>query len=87
MVEAKGIDRSVEGEHLTIDEGKSILSERGQRRTDRNPRPCQCPGLSNAGRRDRGRLSFGPGGAAGRSAGALGALVVLRRAAGEFHLA
>jgi len=26
MVEAQGIDRSAGGEHLTIDEGKSILS-------------------------------------------------------------
>jgi class 3 adenylate cyclase/HAMP domain-containing protein len=85
MVEAKGIDRSVEGEHLTIDEGKSILSG-----ASASGEPIAIPDLANV-------ADFPMRDAAVEAGfhsvlvvplvdqqGALGALVVLRRAAGEF---
>jgi class 3 adenylate cyclase/HAMP domain-containing protein len=85
MVEAKGIDRSVEGEHLTIDEGKSILSGAAA-----SGEPIAIPDLANV-------PDFPMRDAAIEAGfhsvlvvplvdkqGALGALVVLRRAAGEF---
>src|SRR5437660_1798206 len=85
MVEAKGIDRSVEGEHLTIDEGKSILSG-----ASASGEPIAIPDLANV-------PDFPMRDAAIEAGfhsvlvvplvdqqGALGALVVLRRAAGEF---
>jgi class 3 adenylate cyclase/HAMP domain-containing protein len=85
LVEAKGIDRSADGEHLTIDEGKSILSEAAKR-----GEPIAIPDLANAADVPLRNVAI----AAGFHAvlvvplvdqqGALGALVVLRKAAGEF---
>jgi class 3 adenylate cyclase/HAMP domain-containing protein len=85
LVEAKGIDRSADGEHLTIDEGKSILSEAAKR-----AEPIAISDLANAADVPLRNVAI----AAGFHAvlvvplvdqqGALGALVVLRKAAGEF---
>jgi class 3 adenylate cyclase len=85
LVEAKGIDQSAEGEHLTIDEGKSILSEAAK-----NGEPIAIPDLASAADNPLHDVAI----AAGFHAvlvvplvdqqGVLGALVVLRRAAGAF---
>jgi len=85
MVEAQGIDRSAEGEHLTIDEGRSILGG-----ASASGEPIAIPDLANV-------ADFPMRDAAMEAGfhsvlvvplvdqqGVLGALVVLRRAAGEF---
>jgi class 3 adenylate cyclase/HAMP domain-containing protein len=85
LVEAGGIDKQAEGEHLTIDEGGSILSEAA-----RTGEPVAVPDLSTA----TDHLLRDVAITAGFHSvlvvplvdqqGVLGALVVLRRAAGEF---
>jgi class 3 adenylate cyclase/HAMP domain-containing protein len=85
LVEAGGIDKSAEGEHLTIDEGQSILSEAA-----RTGEPVAVPDLTLA----TDHLLRDVAITAGFHSvlvvplvdqqGVLGALVVLRRAAGEF---
>ena len=85
LVEAGGIDKLAEGEHLTIDEGDSILSEAA-----RTGEPVAVPDLSLA----TDHLLRDVAITAGFHSvlvvplvdqqGVLGALVVLRRAAGEF---
>jgi class 3 adenylate cyclase/HAMP domain-containing protein len=85
LVEAGGIDKQAEGEHLTIDEGESILSEAA-----RTGEPVAVPDLSTA----TDHLLRDVAITAGFHSvlvvplvdqqGVLGALVVLRRAAGEF---
>jgi class 3 adenylate cyclase/HAMP domain-containing protein len=85
LVEAGGIDKQAEGEHLTIDEGGSILSEAA-----RTGDPVAVPDLSTA----TDHLLRDVAITAGFHSvlvvplvdqqGVLGALVVLRRAAGEF---
>jgi class 3 adenylate cyclase/HAMP domain-containing protein len=85
LAEAKGIDKSVEGEHLVIDEGRSILGEAAK-----DGEPIAIPDLANAADAPLRDVAI----AAGFQAvlvvplvdqqGVLGALVVLRRAAGEF---
>jgi len=85
LVEAGGIDKSAEGEHLTIDEGGSILSQAA-----RTGEPVAVPDLSTA----TDHLLRDVAITAGFHSvlvvplvdqqGVLGALVVLRRAAGEF---
>ncbi|HWX62740.1 adenylate/guanylate cyclase domain-containing protein [Bradyrhizobium sp.] len=85
LVEAKGIDRAVEGEHLRIDEGATILQQAAT-----SGEPIAIPDL---GRADD-HLLRDVAVAAGFHAvlvvplvdqqGTLGALVVLRRAAGDF---
>jgi class 3 adenylate cyclase/HAMP domain-containing protein len=85
LVEAGGIDKTTEGEHLTIDEGDSILSEAA-----RTGEPVAVPDLSLA----TDHLLRDVAITAGFHSvlvvplvdqqGVLGALVVLRRAAGEF---
>jgi class 3 adenylate cyclase/HAMP domain-containing protein len=85
LVEAGGIDKSAEGEHLTIDEGQSILSEAA-----RTGEPVAVPDLSLA----TDHLLRDVAITAGFHSvlvvplvdqqGVLGALVVLRRPAGEF---
>jgi len=85
LVEANGIDQSAEGEHLTIDEGKSILSEAA-----RTGEPIAIPDLASTADTPLRDVTI----AAGFHAvlvvplvdqqGVLGLLVVLRRAAGEF---
>jgi class 3 adenylate cyclase/HAMP domain-containing protein len=85
MVEAKGIDRSVEGEHLTIDEGKSILSGAAA-----SGEPIAIPDLANVPDFPMRDAAIDAGFHSVLvvplvdQQGALGALVVLRRAAGEF---
>jgi len=85
LVEAKGIDESADGEHLTIDESKSILSEAAK-----HGEPIAIPDLASAANVPLRDVAI----AAGFHAvlvvplvdqqGVLGALVVLRKAAGEF---
>jgi class 3 adenylate cyclase/HAMP domain-containing protein len=85
LVEAGGIDKQAEGEHLTIDEGDSILSEAA-----RTGEPVAVPDLATA----TDHLLRDVAITAGFHSvlvvplvdqqGVLGALVVLRRAAGEF---
>jgi len=85
LVEAGGIDKSADGEHLTIDEGRSILSEAA-----RSGEPLAVPDLSLA----TDHLLRDVAITAGFHSvlvvplvdqqGVLGALVVLRRTAGEF---
>ncbi len=85
LVEAGGIDKQAEGEHLTIDEGGSILAEAA-----RTGEPVAVPDLSTA----TDHLLRDVAITAGFHSvlvvplvdqqGVLGALVVLRRAAGEF---
>jgi class 3 adenylate cyclase/HAMP domain-containing protein len=85
LVEAGGIDKSAEGEHLTIDEGQSILSEAA--RTGEPVAVCDLTLATDHLLRDVAIT-------AGFHSvlvvplvdqqGVLGALVVLRRAAGEF---
>jgi class 3 adenylate cyclase len=85
LAEAKGIDKSAEGEHLVIDEGRSILGEAAK-----EGEPIAIPDLANAADAPLRDIAI----AAGFQAvlvvplvdqqGVLGALVVLRRAAGEF---
>jgi adenylate cyclase len=85
LVEAGGIDKSAEGEHLTIDEGGSILAEAA-----RTGEPVAVSDLSSA----TDHLLRDVAITAGFHSvlvvplvdqqGVLGALVVLRRAAGEF---
>ncbi|MBV9558879.1 MAG: GAF domain-containing protein, partial [Bradyrhizobium sp.] len=85
LVEADGIDKSAEGEHLTIDEGASILSEAAK-----SGEPVAIADLAQAGDLFLRDVAV----AAGFHSvlvvplvdlqGVLGALVVLRRAAGEF---
>ncbi len=85
MVEAKGIDRSVEGEHLTIDEGKSILSG-----ASASGEPIAIADLANVADFPMRDIAVEAGFHSVLvvplldQQGALGALVVLRRAAGEF---
>ncbi len=73
LSEAIGIDRNVEGDHLAVDEATSVLGEAAAK-----GEPIAIPDLANAGDRaaarcrDRRRLSFGAGGAAGRPAGRAG---------------
>jgi class 3 adenylate cyclase/HAMP domain-containing protein len=85
LVEAKGIDQSAEGEHLTIDEDEPILSEAAK-----TGEPIAIPDLASAADLPLRDVTI----AAGFHAvlvvplvdqqGVLGLLVVLRRAAGEF---
>jgi class 3 adenylate cyclase/HAMP domain-containing protein len=85
LVEAKGIDKSADGEHLTIDEGKSILSEAARR-----GEPIAISDLASAANVPLRDAAI----AAGFHAvlvvplvdqqGVLGALVVLRKATGDF---
>jgi class 3 adenylate cyclase/HAMP domain-containing protein len=85
MVEAQGIDKSVEGEHLTIDEGKSILSEAAA-----SGEPIAIPDLALVADIPMRDAAIDAGFQSVLvvplvdQQGALGALVVLRRAAGEF---
>jgi class 3 adenylate cyclase/HAMP domain-containing protein len=85
MVEAQGIDKSVEGEHLTIDEGKSILSEAAA-----SGEPIAIPDLTHVADIPMRDAAIDAGFQSVLvvplvdQQGALGALVVLRRAAGEF---
>jgi class 3 adenylate cyclase/HAMP domain-containing protein len=85
MVEAKGIDKSAEGEHLTIDEGKSILSEAAA-----TGEPIAIPDLANVADIPMRDAAVDAGFQSVLvvplvdQQGVLGALVVLRRAAGEF---
>ena len=70
LVEANGIDKSADGAHVTIEEGAEHPERCGRER--RADRACRSrPGLRAAAarRRDRCRLPFGAGGAAGRPAG------------------
>jgi class 3 adenylate cyclase/HAMP domain-containing protein len=85
LVEANGIDKSADGEHLTIAEGQSILSEAAA-----SGEPIAIPDFANIADIPLRDVAI----AAGFQAvlvvplvdqqGVLGALVVLRRAAGEF---
>ncbi|WP_024515188.1 adenylate/guanylate cyclase domain-containing protein [Bradyrhizobium sp. Tv2a-2] len=85
LVEASGIDKSVEGEHLTVDGGLNILAQAAEK-----GEPIEVPDLAAAGDHPLHDIAI----AAGFHAvlvvplvdqqGALGALVVLRSKAGEF---
>jgi class 3 adenylate cyclase/HAMP domain-containing protein len=85
LVEAGGIDRSTGGDHLTIDEGRSILSEAA-----RSGEPLAIPDLSLAPHQPLRDVAITAGFHSVLvvplvdQQGVLGALVVLRRAAGEF---
>jgi class 3 adenylate cyclase/HAMP domain-containing protein len=85
LVEAGGIDKQAEGEHLTIDEGQSILSEAA-----RSGEPVAVPDLSLATDHPLRDVAITAGFHSVLvvplvdQQGVLGALVVLRRAAGEF---
>jgi class 3 adenylate cyclase/HAMP domain-containing protein len=84
MVEAKGIDKSVEGEHLTIDEDKSILSAAAA-----SGEPIAIPDLTDVADIPMRDVVVDAGFQSvlvvplRDQQGVLGALVVLRRAAGE----
>jgi len=85
LVEASGIDKSAEGQHLTVDEGPNILSEAAEK-----GEPIALSDLSETSDRLLRDIAI----AAGFHAvlvvplvdqqGALGALVMLRRLASEF---
>lgn len=85
LVEADGIDKSADGGHVTIDEGENILSEAAA-----SCAPIALPDLDHAAEQPLREVAI----AAGFHAvlvvplidqqGTLGALVVLRRANGEF---
>ncbi|PJG50297.1 adenylate cyclase [Bradyrhizobium forestalis] len=85
LVEADGIDRSAEGAHVTIDEGGNILSDAA-----RSGEPIALAELGEAAEQPLREVAL----AAGFNSvlvvplidqqGTLGALVVLRRAGGEF---
>jgi class 3 adenylate cyclase/HAMP domain-containing protein len=85
LVEAKGIDKSAEGEHLSIDDGKSMLSEAAA-----TGEPIAIPDLTNVADFPMRDIAIDAGFQSVLvvplvdQQGALGALVVLRRAAGEF---
>jgi class 3 adenylate cyclase/HAMP domain-containing protein len=85
LVEAKGIDKSAEGEHLTIDDGKSMLSEAAA-----TGEPIAIPDLANVADFPMRDIALDAGFQSVLvvplvdQQGALGAIVVLRRAAGEF---
>ncbi|MBR0711754.1 adenylate/guanylate cyclase domain-containing protein [Bradyrhizobium liaoningense] len=85
LVEAGGIDRSAEGAHVTIDEGENILSDAA-----RSGEPIALADLEHAAGQPLRDAAIAAG---FRSVlvvplvdqqGTLGALVVLRRAGGEF---
>ncbi|PIT05599.1 adenylate cyclase [Bradyrhizobium nitroreducens] len=85
LVEAGGIDRSADGAHVTIDEGENILSDAA-----RSGEPIALADLDQAAEQPLREVAI----AAGFHSvlvvplidqqGTLGALVVLRRAGGEF---
>ena len=85
LVEAGGIDRSADGAHVTIDEGENILSDAA-----RSGEPIALADIDHAAEQPLREVAI----AAGFHSvlvvplvdqqGTLGALVVLRRASGEF---
>jgi class 3 adenylate cyclase/HAMP domain-containing protein len=85
LVEADGIDRSAEGAHLVVDDGPSILSEAAAK-----GEPVEVADLSAASDHPLRDMAITAGFHAVLvvplvdQQGALGALVVLRRQAGEF---
>jgi class 3 adenylate cyclase/HAMP domain-containing protein len=85
MVEAQGIDRSAGGEHLTLDEGKSILGG-----ASASGEPIAIADLANVADFPMRDIAVEAGFHSVLvvplvdQQGVLGALVVLRRAAGEF---
>lgn len=85
LVEAGGIDKQAEGAHLTIEEGESLLSEAA-----RSGEPVAIPDLAQAADQPLRDVAITAGFHSVLvvplvdQQGILGALVVLRRAAGEF---
>ena len=69
LTESIGIDKAAEGRHLVIDQNDSVLGEAAAG-ASRSRFPISPPPPETAARRrDRSRLPFGAGGAAGRPEG------------------
>lgn len=86
LVEADGIDQSVEGDHVTIDEGENILSDAA-----RSGEPIAIADLDHAAEQPLRDVAVNAGFHAVLvvplvdQQGTLGSLVVLRRASGPFE--
>lgn len=86
LVEANGIDKSVDGAHVTIDEGENILSDAAAR-----GEPIALPDLDRAAEQPLRDVAIDAGFHAVLvvplvdQQGPLGSLVVLRRASGAFE--